>query len=435
MGASVSAGATGSQQQAGKIEITTDSIQLSNGDTLQALTNSGVNRERVLTANANVVDVTGIDFASPVFSSNLTLEPLNANQAITFGNTDSGNVGILDLTSGDGITLASDITFDEPVILRSLGDSINTTGGILDELDDSSITAQHDNNPGDVQDSTAVEPGSIGIGGNIDITGGILNELDDASIAAQHDNNLGDNANILDVTGIDFASQVFSSNLTLEPLNANQAIAFGGTDSGNVGTSASENSGAGEINLIANSDITTGDIQVISNRGDGGAIAFNSDQGTINITTVTLTSASELKDAGEIQLISNGNITTGDIQVISNRGDGGAIVLTTTQGTIDTTSGTLTSASEPKDAGEIQLIANSDITIGDIQAVSNRGRGIVNSGSIAGEGGDIIAFTANSNLTLTGIINTSGNLVGGDISLHSTRGHLVNGQSHSVEGY
>jgi len=129
--------------------------------------------------NANVLDVTGIDFTSPVFSSNLTLEPLNTNQAmptavreatIALGGTDNGNVGILDLTgaefsplqdgftsisigrtnSGGGITLAGDITFDEPVILRSLGGSINTAGGVLDGLDDASIIA-HNVHLGDVQ--------------------------------------------------------------------------------------------------------------------------------------------------------------------------------------------------------------------------------------------------------------------------------------------
>jgi len=208
-------------------------------------------------------------------------------------------------------------------------------------------------------------------------------------------------------------------------------------------TSASDSGDAGEIKLIADSDITTGDIAAVSISGDGGAIALLSNQGTINTTPGVLTSASDNGDAGIIDITTTGNITTGNIQAVSISGNGGAIALNSTQGKIDTTSGTITSASDRGDAGKIDIGGNSDITIKDILAVSNSGNGgeitltslngaiettggVVNSGSLLQNAGDI-TFTANDNITLRGIINSKGSVTGGDITLVSSNG-AVNGE-------
>ncbi|NER49469.1 MAG: S-layer family protein, partial [Symploca sp. SIO1A3] len=132
----------------------------------------------------------------------------------------------------------------------------------------------------------------------------------------------------------------------------------------------------GNITLNTDGNITTlGDISSGSIDGDGGAITLTSAQGTIDTTLGDLTSASEIGDAGEIDITAKSDITTGDIQAVSNRGNGGAIALISNQGTIDTTPGTITSASEIGDAGIIDITTNRDITTGDIQAVSINGDG------------------------------------------------------------
>ncbi|NES20067.1 MAG: S-layer family protein, partial [Symploca sp. SIO3E6] len=240
-----------------------------------------------------------------------------------------------------------------------------------------------------------------------------------------------------DITTGDIQAVSIDGNGGAIALTSNQGTI--NTTSGNL-TSASDSGNAGEINLIADNDITTGDIQAVSIDGNGGAIALTSTQGTIDTTPGTLTSASDTGDAGEVNLIADSDITTGDIQAVSIDGNGGAIALTSNQGKIDTTSGTLTSASDSADAGEVNLIADSDITIENIQSFSNTGdsgditlrsnngaiemrEGIINSGSQSGNGGNI-AFTASGNLTLTGIINTSGKLTGGDITLESINGAI-----------
>jgi hypothetical protein len=95
-------------------------------------------------------------------TGDLTLQPFTPTQAIQIGGSDSGNSNILDLTGtklsllengfssiaigradGSGtITLAGDVTFNDPVTLRSTNGSgsINHTSGSLTGADDASIT-------------------------------------------------------------------------------------------------------------------------------------------------------------------------------------------------------------------------------------------------------------------------------------------------------
>lgn len=127
--------------------------------------NENVSLSGNLEGGAGTLTLTGneIDFAGNVSGSgDLLLQPLSSTQAIQIGGTDTGNSGILDLTgtelsllqngfsaiaigAADGsgtITLAGDVTFSDPVTLRSTnGDaSINHTGGTLTGEDDATIT-------------------------------------------------------------------------------------------------------------------------------------------------------------------------------------------------------------------------------------------------------------------------------------------------------
>ena len=227
----------------------------------------------------------------------------------------------------------------------------------------------------------------------------------------------------------------------------------------------SVNSDGGNISLTSTvGDITTDNLDS-KDLLDGGNITLIAEGGNIN--TGQLDAASEfLGNGGEIYLEANGNIQVNDtIESNSWLGNSGEITLTSHNGKINTTAGILnsssvagngggitvsaerdintadiSSASRDGNAGEIALTANSNITIQDIQAFSNGGNGgeitvtsnngaiettgeIVNSESVSGNGGDI-TFRANRNLTLTGILNSDGDLTGGDITLESTNGAI-----------
>ncbi|NES20248.1 MAG: S-layer family protein, partial [Symploca sp. SIO3E6] len=402
-----------------------------------------------LTAKGDIItgdeNSTSNDFNG--IASDINLDNIDINPGSLISTSNAGNAGDITLATEGNITTADTTSASREgnggnIKFSSNLGSIDTTAGILASASDEgnageiNLIADSDITTGDIQAfSIDGDGGAIALTstqGKIDTTPGTLTSASDSGNAgeieliANHDITTGD----IQAVSIDGDGGAIALTSTQGKID---------TTPGTL-TSASDNGDAGEINLIADSDITTGDIQAFSIDGDGGAIALTSTQGKIDTTPGTLTSASDSGNAGEINLIADSDIKTGDIQTFSIDGDGGAIVLNSTQGTIDTTPGTLISASERGDAGEIDITANSDITIGNLQAVSRKGNGgditlrsnngeiettggIVNSGSISREGGDI-TFTANDDLRLTGIINTSGNLVGGDITLQSTNGAI-----------
>ncbi|NEP11364.1 MAG: filamentous hemagglutinin N-terminal domain-containing protein [Symploca sp. SIO2C1] len=214
------------------------------------------------------------------------------------------------------------------------------------------------------------------------------------------------------------------------------------SDSGSIDTTAGLlNSGSilgngAKITVSAENDINTASIYSGSRDGNSGEISLESNSGSINTTEGSLNSGSSARDGSPITLTANGNIVTRDIFSASNQGNGGKIQFNSHRGAIDTTAGTLFSISNAGNAGEIALTADSNITIEDIQSVSFGGNGgeitlkshngaiettggIVNSGSFLQHGGNI-TFTANRKITIAGIINSDGNLTGGDITLQST---------------
>ncbi|NES00033.1 MAG: filamentous hemagglutinin N-terminal domain-containing protein, partial [Symploca sp. SIO1B1] len=130
----------------------------------------------------------------------------------------------------------------------------------------------------------------------------------------------------------------------------------------------------GQITLVAGGNINTGQLDSSNFFGDGGLISLEAKGGDIRVRD-SIKSDSFFGDGGVIDLEANGNIRVSNkIESESMFGDGGAIALTSEQGKIDTTPGTLTSTSDGN-AGEIDITTSGDIMTGDIQAVSNRGNG------------------------------------------------------------
>ncbi|NER20776.1 MAG: filamentous hemagglutinin N-terminal domain-containing protein [Symploca sp. SIO1C2] len=357
---------------------------------------------------------------------------IDTTAGILVSASDDGDAGKIDITAKSDIITGDINAFSvngngAAIAINSTQGTIDTTRGRLtsaSKYENAGIvelTAKSDITTGNIQVfSIDGDGGAIALTseqGKIDTTPGTLTSTSDGNAGEIDITTSGDI-----MTG-DIQAVSNRGNGGAIAINSNQGKID--TTSGTL-TSASDNGDAGIIDITGNSDITTGDIQAVSNRGDGGAIALISNQGTIDTTSGTLTSASDSGDAGIIDITTSGDIMTGDIQAVSNRGDGGAIALISNQGTIDTTPGTITSASDSGNAGIVDITGKSDITTGDIQAVSNRGNGgaialISNQGTIDTTPGTI---TSASNSGDAGEIEINGNsdITTGNIQAVSNRG-------------
>jgi hypothetical protein len=201
----------------------------------------------------------------------LTLQPLTPTQAIQIGGSDSGNSGILSLTGtklnllqngftsiaigradGSGaITLAGDVTFNDPVTLRSTNSSgsINYTGGTLRGADNASITLLADGNI--TTGNIIANPGItiVSNNGSIDTSSGILDSSALRSNGGAIALSAPDNITTSNITSrSDIAS---GGNITLN----SQA---GAISSGNI--DASGNTGGGNIAVIARNQMVIGQI-------------------------------------------------------------------------------------------------------------------------------------------------------------------------------
>ncbi|NEP14886.1 MAG: filamentous hemagglutinin N-terminal domain-containing protein [Symploca sp. SIO2C1] len=391
-GASITTGSIDSTLKFGIFPVAAGDISLtsSNGDisTTDLITSDVPNGGDVsLLANGNIttlnIDADGLDNGGIIL--------LQAGGNITTRNVDSeggfGNGGKIELIANGNIT-----THDVE------SNSIFRNGGTIE------LTAN-----GNITTLNVDSEGVFGDGGKIELTA-------NGNITTRHvgaDGLINGGIIMLQANG----------NITTRNVDSESLVGDGGT-----------------IELTANGNITTRNVESDSVVGNGGVIKLTSHNGKIDTTGGTLNSGSVTGNGGAVTLAADDNIVTGDTISASGGGNGGKISFNSNRGAIDTTGSTLISASDAGNAGEIALTADSNITIQDIQSVSNSGNGggitltshngaintigeIVNSGSVSRNGGDI-AFTANRNIKIEGIINSNGNLAGGDITLQSTNGAI-----------
>jgi len=160
--------------------------------------------------------------------------------------------------------------------------------------------------------------------------------------------------------------------------------------------SSSATSHGGVIALNATGNITTADINSSGNL-NGGPISLISG-GAIDTTSAILNSTGG-NNGGNITLKAPGNINTGQIGVVLNSGfnrDSGSLSITSTSGNIDTSAGTLLTASALGNGGDIALNAPAgSITVANLNAVS-----------LSSTGG-LIDLLAGGNITLAGNIETN----------------------------
>lgn len=97
----------------------------------------------------------------------------------------------------------------------------------------------------------------------------------------------------------------------------------------------------GDISLSAVGDITTQDLFATSMYGVGGDLTLTSSNGAIDTTNGSLYTTSDLGSGGTISLQAAQDITTGNLNSTSVESSSGDIELVSTRGTVDTTGGTI----------------------------------------------------------------------------------------------
>jgi len=191
------------------------------------------------------------------------------------------------------------------------------------------------------------------------------------------------------------------------------------------GPASFSNNGGGNIKLMATGDITidcpnsfciesfAGGTPNVTAVGDSGNITIISKEGAIEINNDdggSLNASNSGDNPGDVTLSAHTNITVGSINTNQNTiGNGGTITIISREGSIDTSSGNLTTLSQSGNGGSITLEAPGDI----------KTAGIDTSGSA--NGGDIILTSGGAIDTSAGILNAAGGENGGNITLFAPR--------------
>ncbi|NET86914.1 MAG: filamentous hemagglutinin N-terminal domain-containing protein [Kamptonema sp. SIO1D9] len=235
--------------------------------------------------------------------------------------------------------------------------------------------------------------GAIGNGGEIAITSsnGAINTTAGEVVSASSSGNGGkiflDANNSLTAANIITAGEINGGVINL--ISNNGVI---DTVNGNL-FSAANNGDAGKISLTAVENITTANIVSSSGNlveltsefessflpdffsspsisGNGGEIIISSSNGAINTTIGNVVSASVDGNGGNISFSSNENIATSDVISSSIAANGGAIQIVSQNGELDLTAGSLISATNGGDGGKIELRARGNISTGNIFSTS-----------------------------------------------------------------
>ncbi|MDY6784419.1 MAG: CHAT domain-containing protein [Cyanobacteriota bacterium] len=353
-------------------------------------------------------DAIGFRDAVSGVNRNLTLQPLTRDRAIALGVTGMGGSMVLDLSARDldalengfrsitigrsdgsgSITLAGDATFKDPVLLRSPNGLINTTGAILEGIENATLELSANR----IVTGSIVNPGrniTLNSRSEIDATAGTL----DTSGLSGGDIALNAIGNIR--TGL-----IQTQGRQTDGGEIRVTSNTGSIDTGNLNSFGTRN--GGNTNLTTTTNLTTGVIETSGNTGQGGNVTLNA-RGNLQGSGITAQGGA---NGGNVavdaqSIIQNGGITT--------RGgtDGGSVSLTAA--TDITTQGIETGGTGGQ-GGNATLNARGAIQAG----------GITTRGGINGGNADITAAT---DLT-TGVIETSGNTgQGGNVTLNA-RGNL-----------
>ncbi|MDY6803974.1 MAG: CHAT domain-containing protein [Cyanobacteriota bacterium] len=367
-----------------------------------------------LTANTNLtVNVTNDIKINDLASDRLELEN-SAGQKVTLkADVDGDGIGSFSMTSGD---------------------AINTAGGAI-AISGSSVTAGNINTSGgDLEISSTVGPVSA-------------NNISTAPSATSNIAETGGNITV-NARGELNAGEINSSG----DLQAGRIAVTSQTGSVEIaGTieATSTNGRAGDINLKADLDLETGDIDArnginfqdpvtIRTPGESGAIAGGGSITGIGDASITLRANRDIT-TGNISAARGvninsavGNITTGNISTNIPQGSGGNISISSSRGFVET--GNLDS-SGTAGGGNIEITASDRLTTGTTNASSRQGNGgavtfnagndieavsITTEGGSAGTGGNL-RVTTGGYFRVTGTV-TDRNRVDASISTAGVMG-------------
>jgi CHAT domain-containing protein len=240
--------------------------------------------------------------------------------------------------------------------------------------------------------------------GNVTLTGTGANGAAGINLlpnAAINPTGTGSGAATLTADEIDLSSiaQVRGNGtLQLQPLTPSLGITIGGTTNDNrlnLETSELIAFQDGFSQILIGRDSSSGTIALTGDALFNDPVTLQSD--SINHTGGTLAGV----DDAAIALLTNGDITTGEI-ITSGQG----ITLTSSNGAIDTTAGSLVAGSLTGDGGAISLTAAGDIETGQINTTAQN------------QGGDVSITSRGGAISITNTLLANGNTSnGGDVTL------------------
>jgi len=374
--------------------------------------------------------------------------PEGAGSINTSGFTITGNDNVSVTLLANQDIKTGNITAPSGITITSKSSSINSSAGKLDSSNSSgkgaiSLDAAGNITTADINTTTigSSNAGNISLvsGGSIDTKAGKL----DSSAVDGTSGTIALNAkgNIATGSVVYSGSKGSGTAATIDLISSGGAI---NTTLTQLDSGAAQSNG-GNITLNANGDITTGTVIYSGSAGSGtgGKINLTSTNGGINTTAGKVESGSTNGNGGDISFSANGDITTGTVIYSVGSGTGGKINLTSTNGGINTTAGKVESGSTNGNGGDISFSANSDITTGTVIYSGSAGSGTggkinltstngaidtslgtVDSRSVSGTGG-AISLEANGKITTANVNSNSGGAGnGGAISVNSKSGAI-----------
>ncbi|OCQ92476.1 hypothetical protein BCD67_07430, partial [Oscillatoriales cyanobacterium USR001] len=391
--------------------------------TAGAVTLNSTSGNITLNGNINTSAVTGT--GGNITLSGSTILAQSATELTTTGTTGSGSITV----SG---TLNGTTANTNNLTINAGAGNINFSGTIGGSIALGNLTV---NNTGNTVFGNPVNVSSLttNSGGTTEIKGNVT-----ASSATGI--TLGETATItgdIALTGdkINFSNNVSGSgNLTLQPFTPSLAIAIGGTT-----TTSGLDLTATQLGLLQNgfSSITigrsdsSGTVTLAGNITVSNPITLRSPSGTGTISgNGTITGAGN----ATITLLANQDITSGNIT-----NSGRAITITSTTGNINASAAALNTSSTTANGGALTLSSNNNISTGNINTNGTSGGnvtinglgtievGIINAqGSTSGTGGTVdltagnLVRITNSFTDINGIIasiSTAGGTGGGAITI------------------
>ncbi len=397
--------------------------------------------------NSGSVSASGTVPKGITVGGKITLERFNNNGGIVSLTTASGDVNTKGITTnGSEISLKAENGSISTGILDSSSisnsDSVINGGAIT-------LSAKGSINSGSLFSASYSGSSNTGNGGAInleafdsinivdtwnskpgDFVSGALNS---SSFSPNNMTKKGGRINLVATNGINITGDSYAYSLSFKGIAGDGGdirleAKNGSITTDNSSTNSDSHSGTsgngGAIAFTANGNIITGKMNSeAGGTGNGGNITLTSQAGSVDTTKGTI--SSQIRDdsngtgrAGAIAIKAIGNIQTALLNASAEKGDSSNILLTSNNGSIDTTKGDLFTDSKSGNTANVQLQALNNIRTANIIST-------INSSDKLARAGDTTLISQNGEVQVDGRIttNTFGSSKGGNI--HITAGSLL----------